>query len=360
VSDDLDRRTFLRASALALAAARFDALGSCQEPLSRMERLAVADELSALGSATAWLNSPPLTRASLKGKVVLVQFWTFTCINWLRTLAYVRAWAKAYRNAGLVTIGVHTPEFDFERRLDNVRGATAALKVDYPIAVDSQHAIWRAFSNQYWPALYLFDANGGVRHHQFGEGEYDQSERMIRTLLAEAGAHEPDGQRASVVARGIEVPADWNNLRSPENYLGYARTENFASPGGAASGRRRAYTLPDELRLNEWALEGDWTVERQAIAVSKAGGRIACRFHGRDLHLVMGPPEGGPDVRFRVLLDGKAPGAAHGLDVDDQGKGVASNQRLYQLIRQPKPIDDRLFQIEFLDPGVEAFAFTFG
>ena len=324
-----------------------------------MKGMTFVDELSALASATAWVNSPPLTADSLKGKVVLVQFWTFTCINWLRTLPHVRAWAESYANSGLVVIGVHSPEFAFERSVDNVRQATADLKVDYPVAVDSDHAIWRAFNNQYWPAFYLFDGTGRVRHRHFGEGEYAESERMIRQLLADTGAREPAQRTASVDGRGIEAAADWADLKSPENYLGYERTENFASPGGAVSGRR-TYTLPRELRLNQWALEGDWTVQEQSIALHQSNGRIACRFHSRDLHLVMGPPTGARPVRFRILLDGQPPKSAHGLDVDEQGNGVASVQRLYQLIRQPKPIVDRVFQIEFLDQGVEAFAFTFG
>jgi thiol-disulfide isomerase/thioredoxin len=333
---------------------------SWQEPLNHLERTALADELAALGGATGWINSPALTPASLKGKVILVQFWTFTCINWLRTLPYIRAWSQAYKNSGLVVIGVHTPEFAFEHDLDNVRRAARDLKVDYPVAVDSSYAIWRGFNNQYWPALYLLDAKGRVRHHQFGEGEYVASERMIQQLLNEAGAHEPAHQSASIDGRGIEAAADWNDLKSAENYVGSERTENFASAEGTGSGRRRIYTIPRELRLNQWALAGDWTVHKGSISLNQPNGRIAYRFHSRDLHLVMGPPVGARAVRFRALLDGQAPNGAHGLDVDDQGNGVATEQRLYQLIRQPKPIVDRVFQIEFLDPAVEAFSFTFG
>jgi thiol-disulfide isomerase/thioredoxin len=361
--DDLagrfDRRTFLRTAAAALAAARSDVLRSCKDSHS-MERLELADELAALGKATGWINSPALTGESLKGKVVLVQFWTFTCINWLRTLPYIRAWAQSYKDAGLVVIGVHTPEFAFEHNLDNVRRATKNLSVAYPVAVDSDYAIWRAFNNQYWPALYVFDTKGHVRHHQFGEGKYAESERMIQQLLTDAGGRAPSGQHASIDGRGLEAAADWADLRSPENYVGSARSENFASPGGAARGRRGAYKLPQELRLNEWALEGDWTVEEHSIVLNQPNGRIAYRFRSRDLHLVMGPPAGAHTVRFRVVLDGQSLREAHGLDVDEQGNGVATEQRLYQLIRQTKPIVDRVFQIELLDSGVEVFAFTFG
>jgi thiol-disulfide isomerase/thioredoxin len=356
--DPLDRRTFFRSAAVGLATARLDLLRSCQE--SRlMDRLVSADELSALGSATAWINSPPITSERLAGRVVLVQFWTFTCINWLRTLPYTRAWAETYRNAGLVTIGVHTPEFAFERDVLNVRRSSQRLQVDYPVAVDSDSAIWRAFSNQYWPALYLLDGKGRVRHHMFGEGGYAESEQVIRELLTQVGVATLPRERAPVEGRGVEAPADWADARSPENYLGSERTEGFASPTGINPGVRRTYTSPSALDLNQWALDGEWTVGRQAIASSQ-NGRITYRFHSRDLHLVMGPPSGAGPVRFRVLLDGQPPGASHGLDVDAQGNGVATEQRLYQLIRQPHPIADRTFQIEFVDPGVEAFAFTFG
>jgi len=331
-----------------------------QQPLHEIGGRALAAELSSLGRATAWINSPALTDADLVGKVVLVQFWTFTCINWLRTLPYIRAWAQAYGPSGLVVVGVHTPEFPFERDLANVRRSAAELKVNYPVAVDNDYAVWGAFDNHYWPALYLLDSGGRVRHHQFGEGEYAGCERAIQRLLADAGARDATRPLAAVDGRGIEAPADWADLRSPENYVGYERTENFASPGGAASGRRRVYALPRELLLNHWALDGDWTVAKQAIALNQPGGRIAYCFHGRDLHLVMGPPADGRPVRFRVLLDGKPPAAARGLDVDAQGAGVATDQRLFQLIRQPKPIVDRVCTVEFLDPGVEAFSFTFG
>ena len=323
-------------------------------------RLPIEGELPSLGSATEWLNSPPLTASGLRGKVVLVDVWTYTCINWLRTLPYVRAWAEKYKNQGLVVIGVHAPEFAFEKNVDNVRRAAKEMKVNYPIAIDNDFAIWRALKNEYWPALYFVDARGKIRHHQFGEGEYEQSERIIQQLLAEAGTGGIGHDLVSVDARGAEAAADWGSLKSPENYVGYERTENFASRGGAVSDKPHVYAAPARLKLNDWALSGDWTVEKKLTALNKPNGRIAYRFHARDLHLVMGPATPGASVRFRVLIDGQPPGAAHGIDVDDQGNGTVTEQRLYQLIRQPKPVADRQFEIEFLDPGVQAFAFTFG
>jgi thiol-disulfide isomerase/thioredoxin len=320
----------------------------------------VEGELPSLGGATGWLNSPPLTKAGLRGKVVLVDVWTYTCINWLRTLPHVRAWAEKYKAQGLVVIGVHAPEFRFERDLDNVRRAVKGMKIDFPIAIDNDFAIWRAFDNQYWPALYVIDAQGRIRHHRFGEGGYERAERIIQQLQGEAGFKGIGDQLAAVDARGVEAEADWADLKSPENYLGRERTENFVSPGGAVLDKRRVYAAPARVKLNHWALSGDWTVKKDAVLLNKANGRIAYRFHARDLHLVMGPAVRGASVRFRVLIDGRPPGAAHGIDVDDQGNGTVAEQRLYQLIRQPNPIADRQFEIEFLDPGVEAFAFTFG
>jgi thiol-disulfide isomerase/thioredoxin len=317
-------------------------------------------ELASVERASEWLNSPPLTATALRGKVVLVDFWTYTCINWLRTLPYVRAWAEKYKDQGLVVIGVHTPEFAFEKDISNVRWATKALRVDYPVAVDSDYVIWRAFKNQYWPALYFIDAQGRARHHHFGEGAYDQSEMIIQALLAEAGSTGVNREPVSVDGRGLEAAADWRNLKSPENYLGYGRTQNFASPGGAVLDKPRLYELPARLRLNEWALSGDWMVKNQAAVLNKPNGSIAYRFHARDVHLVMGPATPGTTVRFRVRIDGKPPGAAHGADVDEQGDGTVTEQRLYQLIRQPMPIADRQFEIEFLGSGVETYAFTFG
>ncbi len=322
--------------------------------------LPIEGELPSLGGATAWLNSPPLAAAGLRGKVVLIDFWTYTCINWLRTLPYIRAWAKKYQEHGVVVIGVHTPEFPFEHGLENVRRAAKDMRVSYPIAIDNDYAIWSAFNNHYWPALYLVDVQGRIRSHHFGDGAYEQSEMIIQYVLAEAGIGGIDDELVSVDASGAEAAADWGSLRSAENYVGDARTENFASPGGAVLDTPHVYTVPARFSLNQWALAGEWTVGEQAIALNAANGRIAYRFHARDLHLVMGPAARGTSVRFRVFLDGQAPDAAHGSDIDEQGHGTVTDQRLYQLIRQPKPIADRHFEIEFLDAGVEAFVFTFG
>jgi thiol-disulfide isomerase/thioredoxin len=319
-------------------------------------------KLTSLARANEWLNLPPLTPSALRGKVVLVQVWTYTCINWLRTLPYVRAWDEKYRDQGLVVIGVHAPEFSFERNIDNVRRAAKEMEIAYPIAIDNDYAIWRAFRNQYWPALYFVDAQGRVRHHHFGEGAYRESEMTIRALLAETGggAGAMDREPVTVEPQGIEAAADWGSLRSPENYVGYGRTQSFASPSGVLRDKPRTYRLPTRLRLNEWALAGDWTMKKEAAVLNAPDGRIAYRFHARDLHLVMGPATPGTPVRFRVLIDGQPPGPAHGIDVDEQGNGTVTEQRLYQLIRQPQPIADRQLEIEFLAPGLEAYAFTFG
>jgi thiol-disulfide isomerase/thioredoxin len=318
-------------------------------------QLPIEGELPSFSGATEWLNSRPLTVAGLRGKVVLISFWTYTCINWLRQLPYVRAWAEKYKVQRLVVISVHTPEFEFERNVDNVRRAAKDMRVDYPTAIDNDYAIWTAFDNHYWPALYFVDAQGHIRHHHFGEGEYEQSEMILQQLLTEAGNGGIGHDLVSVDACGAEAAADWGSLRSPENYLGYERTENFASPDGALLDRRRVYAAPARLRLNHWALSGDCTVEQQATVLNEANVKIAYRFHARDLHLVMGPPARGTSVRFRVLIDGQPLGAAHGIDVDEQGNGTVSEQRLFHLIRQLKPIADRHFEIEFLDSGVEAF-----
>jgi thiol-disulfide isomerase/thioredoxin len=322
--------------------------------------LPIEGDLPSLDGATEWLNSAPLTADGLRGKVVLVDFWTYTCINWLRSLPYVRAWSEKYKDQGFVVIGVHTPEFEFESDIDNVRRAAADMRVDYPIAIDNDYAIWSAFDNHYWPALYFVDAQGHIRHHQFGEGDYEQSEMIVQQLLTEAGIDGIGHELVSVDARGVEAAADWGSLESPENYVGYERTENFASPGGAILDQPRVYAAPARLRLNDWGLSGDWTVAEQSTALNQANGSIAYRFHARDLHLVMGPAARGAPVRFRLLLDGRPPGAAHGIDVDDQGSGTVTEQRLYQLVRQPGPVTERTFEITFLDPGVRAYAFTFG
>ncbi len=334
--------------------------GEVQQVTPAAVQLPIEGELASLGRTTAWFNSPPLTAADLRGNVVLIDFWTYTCINWLRTLPYVRAWAEKYQDHGVVVIGVHAPEFPFEHDLENVRRAARDMWVEYPIAIDNDFAIWRAFTNHYWPALYLLDAHGHLRYHYFGEGAYERSERIIQGLLAEAGIGGFNHELVSVDAQGAEAAADWGSLRSPETYVGDARTKHFASPGGAVLDKPRVYAAPARLRLNHWALGGDWTMGREATVLNTANGRIAYRFHARDLHLVMGPAARGTSVRFRVLIDGQAPGAAHGTDVDDQGNGTVSEPRLYQLIRQPGHIADRQFEIEFLDAGVEAFVFTFG
>ncbi len=314
-------------------------------------------ELAAIGNAAEWVNSPRLTSSSLAGRVVLVDFWTYTCINWLRTLPHVRAWAQKYPDA--VVIGVHTPEFAFEHDIDNVRRAVRQMRIEYAVVIDNDYAIWRAFANQYWPALYLVDARGRVSHRQFGEGEYPASERAIQRVLKEAGSRVDDGL-VSVDGSGFEAAADWANLRSPETYVGYDRAQNFASPDAARRDTPRTYRAASRLTLNRWSLSGDWTIGRQATVLNEAPGQLLHRFHARDVHLVMGPSRQADFVRFRVSIDGQPPGAARGLDVDEAGNGMLSEQRLYQLVRQPTPIVDRTIAIEFLDAGVEAFAFTFG
>jgi thiol-disulfide isomerase/thioredoxin len=299
-------------------------------------------ELASLRSATGWINSPPLTEEVLRGKVVLVQFWTYSCVNWIRTVPYARAWAEKYRDDGLVVIGVHAPEFAFEREPGNVRWAQGIFGIEYPIALDNDFAIWRGFGNNYWPALFLLDGRGRVRHRHFGEGDYEGSERVIQELLAEAGARGVERDLVSVVPQGAETAADWANVRSPETYVGSARSENRVSPGA-------------RLGLNQWALDGDWTVGKQAAVLNGADGRITYRVHARDVNLVMAPGASGRPVRFRVSLDGTVPGAAHGIDVDEEGHGTVAEPRMYQLIRQPGRVE-----IQFLDPGVEVFVFTFG
>ena len=322
----------------------------------------LADEgaLPSLAGATLWLNSQPLTPASLRGKVVLVDFSTYTCINWLRTLPHIRAWAERYREHGLVVINVQTPEFEFEKNVDNVRAASTAMGVAYPTAVDNDYAIWNAFDNHYWPALYVVDAKGRIRHHQFGEGDYDRLEAIIRQLLVEAGQTDIGPDLAAIHESGAEVGAAWNTLETGETYVGYDRADDFSSTGGLQRGKPHVYAAPAQLELNHWALVGDWTVGKQGTVSNAANARIVFRFHARDVHLVMGPAKPGAVVRFRVRIDGRPPGDAHGVDVDADGNGTVTGQRLHQLIRQPSPITDRQFEIEFLDPGAEAFVFTFG
>ena len=303
--------------------------------------LPVEGDLPGFDGASGWLNSGPLTTEDLRGKVVLVDFWTYTCINWLRTLGYVRAWADKYADQGLVVIGVHTPEFPFEKDPDNVRWAAKEMSVEYPIALDPDYAVWNAFANHYWPAVYIADTEGRIRHHQFGEGGYEECEMVVQRLLGlEVGLVSP-------ALEGFEAQADWSSLRSPETYLGSAQAENFA-------------TARDSLRLNEWTLTGDWAIEPRASVLNEPDGRIVFRFHARDVNLVMGPRERGDSIPFRVLLDGEPPGAAHGFDVAEDGHGTLIQQRLYQLIRQPGAIDDRTFEIAFAAPGAEGYCFTFG
>jgi thiol-disulfide isomerase/thioredoxin len=345
----VSRRRFLGTAVTAIASAQFGMIAAAK----------TRSELSSLANATAWLNSPPRTGANLQGKVVLVEFWTYSCINWRRQLPYVRAWAEKYKNQGLVVIGVHAPEFSFEKNIENVRWALQDMRIEYPIVIDNHYAVWRAFNNEYWPALYFADAKGKIRRRQFGEGEYEQSEVVLQELLAEAGASAIRKELVSIHAEGAEAAADWKELGSGENYVGYGRTENFTTPGGIKADKAHVYTA-EKLRLNYWALSGDWRMRRQAVVLNQPNGRILYRFHARDVHLVMGPAAPKTPVRFRVSIDGQAPYAAHGVDVDDQGNGTVIQSRMYQLIRQQAPIIDRQCEIQFLDSGLEAFSFTFG
>ncbi|HZZ11563.1 MAG TPA: cytochrome c biogenesis protein DipZ [Paraburkholderia sp.] len=330
---------------------------------SAVPPLPVEGVLPTLNGAVQWLNSPPLTVQDLRGKVVLVDFWTYSCINCLRSLPYVKAWAQKYKDQGLVVIGVHAPEFAFERNIDNVRKATHDLGVDYPVAIDNNYAIWRALNNQYWPAHYFVDAKGQIRYHHFGEGDYAESEKVIQQLLAEAGhsgATKTAIGLAGTGAQGVQAAADKADMQSPETYIGYQRAENFASPGGAAEDKVHTYAAPSRPDLNDWGLAGKWNVGAEHATLAAASGRIVYRFHARDLHLVLGPDKDGKPVRFRVSVDGAAPGAIHGSDVAADGSGTVTGQRLYQLVRQSGDVADHTFSIEFLDPGVQAFAFTFG
>ncbi len=323
-----------------------------------LTNLPIEGVMPPLTGATTWLNSPPLTTEQLKGKVVVVDFWTYSCINCLRSITYVKAWAEKYRDQGLVVIGVHTPEFAFEKSQANVRRNVERLGVTYPVAMDNDYAIWRAFKNNYWPAHYFIDAQGRIRHHHFGEGDYEGSERVIQQLLKEAGA-QVDASTVRVNTTGAEMAADFAQVASPETYTGYARAENFRSPGGLVRDAVKTYR-PATLALNDWSLAGDWRVTREHADLQAAGGRVAFRFKARDLHLVMGPSTAGATPRFRVRIDGQAPGADAGMDIDAQGLGRIDGERLYQLVRQAGPVRERTFEIEFLDPGVQVFAFTFG
>jgi thiol-disulfide isomerase/thioredoxin len=322
--------------------------------------LPVEGRLASFDGATGWLNSDPLTPEDLRGRVVLVDFWTYTCVNWLRTLPYLRAWATKYHDGGLTVVGVHTPEFGFEGNIDNVVAQSRNLGVEYPVALDSDYAVWGAFANHFWPAVYIADEEGRIRFHHFGEGEYPMTEMVLQQLLRDAGADGNDQDLVTVDPRGLEVAADWQTLQSPETYVGYNQSTGFAQEAIASFDEPRVYTLPGRLRLNEWGLSGNWTVAGHAAVLDERDGRIAFQFHARDLNLVMGPTSRGASIPFRVFLDGQLATDAHGTDVDPDGSGTVSDQRTYQLIRQPGAIDDHLFEVEFSDAGVEAYCFTFG
>lgn len=324
-----------------------------------VEALPIEGRAPSLAGAVEWLNSKPLTPEMLKGKVVLVDFWTYSCINCLRSIPYVRAWAEKYKDRGLVVIGVHSPEFAFEKNITNVRKAVSDLKIDYPVAIDNNFAIWRAFKNQYWPAHYFIDANDNIRHHHFGEGDYAGSERVIQKLLTEAGRTNVVDEMVKVSASGAEAASVFAEVGSPETYVGYARAANFVSPGGAARDVARDYS-GEPKTLNQWALTGNWTIGPEHAALNSEHGSIVYRFHARDLHLVLSPGPDGKPIRFRVTIDGQEPGSNHGSDTTTDGSGTVTNERLYQLVRQSGAIQDRTFTIEFLDPGVKAYAFTFG
>jgi thiol-disulfide isomerase/thioredoxin len=333
--------------------------GPAMTPTATAGALPVEGGLPSLNGAVEWINSPPLTPEGLRGKVVVVDFWTYSCINCLRSIPYIKAWAEKYKSQGLVVIGVHSPEFAFEKNLDNVRKAVKDLKIDYPVAVDNDYAIWRIFGNEYWPAHYFIDTQGRIRYHHFGEGEYDESEKVIQQLLAESGAKEVSTDLVSVDARGAEAASDMDQNDSPETYVGYKRAENFSSTPAVVRDQPQTYSAAPDLHLNQWALVGDWTVEEERAIANAANARIAYHFRARDLHLVLGPHDGKP-VRFRVLIDGKPPGVDHGVDVDADGNGTITDERLYQLVRQSNSVAERQFEIEFLDSGAQAFAFTFG
>lgn len=322
--------------------------------------LPVEGHLPAFSGATGWLNSEPLTPEGLRGRVVLVDFWTYTCVNWLRTLPYVRAWVGKYAEHGLTVIGVHTPEFDFEHNVDNIRAQSRALRVPYPIAIDSDYGVWNAFDNHYWPAVYIADAQGRIHYHHFGEGEYAMQEMVIQQLLLEAGATDLDLDLVDVDPVGLEIAADYRTLRSPETYLGYDRASGMSSPDGLWADTPHDYAPPGHLSLNEWAPTGQWAISGRAATSTSAGARLAFRFGARDVNLVMGPATRGAAIPFRVTLDGAPAHGGYGTDVTADGAGVVSEQRTYQLIRQPAPITERIFEIEFLAPGAELFCFTFG
>ena len=354
------QRRQLRLAALVAAACFLLAAGQAATGAQETASIVGSSPLPGLSGATDWLNSKPLTAADLKGKVVLVDFWAYSCINCLRAVPYVRAWADKYKDSGLVVIGVHTPEFEFEQQLPNVQRAVKKFGITYPVALDSNNAIWDAFHNQYWPAHYFIDAKGKVRYEHFGEGEYDQSERWIQELLKEANGKSMPSGSVNVQAQGIQAAADMKDVHSPETYIGYARAEHFGSPEGIVRDLDQVYSIPDDLRINEWGLGGKWADHEQVAVLRAPTGKISFHFYARDLHLVLGPAADGKPVRFRVTIDGQAPGENHGVDIDAQGNGVVTEHRLYQLVRLKGPVKDHVFVIEFLDAGVQAFSFTFG
>ena len=347
-------------SSMAMSNAKSDGHAMMMSAAKPAGDLPVEGEVPSFAGATLWLNSPPLTAEGLRGKVVAVDFWTYSCINCLRALPYVESWYQKYKDHGLVLIGVHAPEFAFEKDPGNVRRAVADLKITYPVALDNDYAIWQAFNNQYWPATYFVDASGRVRAHHFGEGNYEESEQIIRKLLTEAGQNDLPPPGVGPKAVGVQAPPDEAHDQSPETYVGYRRAANFASPGGFVQDQTHAYAAPAALTLNQWALRGSWNVDPEKAVLTAVGGKIEFRFYARDLHLVLGPGSGGKPVRFRVTLDGAAPAANHGADTDSGGIGSVDHQRLYQLIRQSGDIGEHVFSIEFLDPGVQAYSFTFG
>lgn len=350
VATGFDASALAQVSTAATAAART----STEAPLP------VEGTMPALTGAVEWLNSPPLSADELRGKVVIVNFWTYSCINCLRTLPYLKTWSKKYGGQGLVVVGVHAPEFAFERGIGNVKRAARDLGVDYPVAIDNNYAIWRAFGNQYWPAFYVIDAQGRIRYHQFGEGKYDKSERVVQQLLMEAGHSKLPVTIDSAQASGTQVASDERDLLSGETYVGYKQSDGFVSPEKVLPDGIRTYSSPANISLNTWSLEGPWKIGAERAQLVSASGRIVYRFHARDLHLVLGPASDGKPVRFRVTIDGAAPGASHGSDVAADGSGTVDGERLYQLVRQTGPIRDRTFAIEFLDSGASAYAFTFG
>jgi cytochrome c biogenesis protein CcdA/thiol-disulfide isomerase/thioredoxin len=348
-------------STMAMSNSKTDGHAMMMSAAKPAGNLPVEGEIPSFAGATLWLNSPPLTPESLRGKVVMVDFWTYSCINCLRALPYVQSWYQKYKDHGLVVIGVHAPEFAFEKDPNNVRRAVADLKITYPVALDNDYAIWQAFNNQYWPAHYFIDATGHIRAHHFGEGNYDESEQTIRTLLTEAGQSGlPPPGMGLAKAVGVQAPPDEAHDQSPETYVGYRRADNFASPGGFAQDQAHVYSAPSALKLNQWALGGSWNVDPEKAVLSASGGKIEFRFYARDLHLVLGPGSNAKPVRFRVTLDGAPPAASHGADTDSNGAGIIDGQRLYQLIRQSGDVGEHVFSIEFLDPGVQAYSFTFG